>query len=72
MPKHGRGPYTAKIGGHQWAEETQSEFATIRSAREWAAEYGTQADWCSIYSRDGKLVASHRRDGSRWFRAEVS
>lgn len=74
-PNRRRGPYTAQIGGQSWSVGPQAEFSTIREARYWAEEYGTTADWCSIYDPQGALVASHRRDtsgcGDRWYRAQV-
>jgi hypothetical protein len=69
------GPYTAEIGGSSWSRGPKAIFQTIREAREWAEEYGTTADHCSIYDPMGRLVGEHRRDTSaknpKWFRAAI-
>ncbi len=55
-----------------WAEGPAASFATIREARQWAEEFGTTADRCTITDR-GRAVVEHRRDtngdGTRWYRA---
>lgn len=68
--------YTAEISGASIARGARAEFDTIRAAREWAEEYGTTADSCTIADRKGRTVAEHRRDtsgdGTRWYRATVA
>lgn len=65
--------YTAEIFGSGWKQGPICEFDTITEARHWAESYGTTADSCTIYDRNGRPVAEHRRDtsdnGSRWYRS---
>lgn len=72
LPDPGR--YTATLSGPAWTSGPMARFATIREARSWAESYGTTADRCVIMTRNGRVVAEHRRDtsgdGSRWYRAE--
>lgn len=72
-PNRGRSNYTATLFGSSWANGPTATFQTIRECREWAEEYGTTADSCSIRDRKGRIVGEHRRDisgnGTRWFRA---
>jgi len=63
--------YTAEIGGAAWAQGPVATFATITAARAWAEEYGAAADWCIITDNKGKAIASHRRQGDDWYRANI-
>jgi len=60
------------MGGKNWKHGPQAEFGTIRAAREFAASYGTDADYC-IITKAGRVCAEHRRDpsgnGLNWFAA---
>ncbi len=67
--------YTAEITGSSWRSGPISGFRTIRAARQWAEEYGTTADACTIRDSKGVVVAEHRRDmsgdGTHWFAATI-
>lgn len=67
--------YTATISGSTWSQGPVAEFSTITACRQWAEEYGTTADSCTITDATGREVASHRRDsngdGTRWYRAAI-
>ena len=67
--------YTATISGSTWSQGPIAKFPTITAAREWAEEYGTTADSCTITDAKGREVASHRRDsngdGTHWYRAAI-
>ena len=66
-------PYTAEIFGSSWSQGPVAKFPTITAAREWAEEYCTTADSCTITDAKGRIVATHRRDtngsGTRWFKS---
>jgi hypothetical protein len=70
-PTRSRGPYTAEIFGSSWKQGPTATFTTIRECREWAEEYGTTADSCTIRDAGGRIVAQHRRNGQDWFRASI-
>lgn len=67
--------YTATISGSSYSAGPTAEFPTITAARQWAEEYGTTADRCTITDAKGRVVAKHRRDtsgdGTRWFKAAL-
>jgi hypothetical protein len=64
--------YTAEIGGHSWARGPKAQFNTLAECREWAEEYGTTADWCSVEDAKGRPVVAYwrYRNSTEWFRAE--
>jgi hypothetical protein len=67
--------YIVSIGGSSWSRGPELSAYTITEARKIAESYGTTADWATITTASGRVVASHRRDpngdGTRWFRAVI-
>ena len=58
-PNRKRGPYTADISGAFGRQNATAEFATIRSALEWARQNGVDADHCTIREAKGRVVACY-------------
>jgi|KBSMisStaDraftv2_1062788.scaffolds.fasta_scaffold03160_20 hypothetical protein len=63
--------FTAELFGPSWAQAPVSKFSTIQECRNWAEEYGTTANACTIRNNKGRVVGRHVRDphdnGLRWF-----
>jgi hypothetical protein len=66
--------YIATVGGHSM-RAVDYPVATITAGRRAAEDYGTTADWCTIKTRAGKIVASHVRsnegNGQSWYKTTV-
>ena len=66
--------YTATISGSSWSRGPVAQFASIDECRDWAEEYGTTADRCTVTDHDGDIVALFMRNpngnGTEWFEAD--
>lgn len=67
--------YVAHLYAHGLAGKACIDFASIDAARQWAENYGTTADSCTITDELGEVVMELRRstegDGTTWYEAEI-